>query len=142
MMTQGPNAESRERFVEIPAGVRRVRGILSLPRAPGAVVAFAHGSGSGRFSPRNQFVARALQGAGRATLLIDRREEDEARGRQNGFDIERLADRRLADRLGPPPHWLGRDPDTCRLRLGYLGASTGAAAALVPAARPPEAVGA
>src|SRR5512135_1887307 len=137
MMTQGPNTGSGERFVEIPAGMRRVRGILSLPHAPGAVVAFAHGSGSGRFSPRNQFVARALQDAGLATLLIDLLEEDEARDRHKVFDIELLA-----DRLWAAAHWLGRDPETCGLRLGHFGASTGAAAALVAAARQSGAVGA
>jgi putative phosphoribosyl transferase len=104
---------------------------------PGAVIAFAHGSGSGRFSPRNQYVARVLQEAGMATLLIDLLEEDEAEDRLKVFDIELLA-----DRLRAAAAWLGRDPDSRALRLGYFGASTGAAAALVAAARQPEAVGA
>jgi putative phosphoribosyl transferase len=114
-----------------------VRGILSLPRNCGAVVAFAHGSGSGRFSPRNQFVARVLQDAGLGTLLIDLLEEDEAQDRRKVFDIELLA-----DRLGIAAHWLARAEETCGLPLGYFGASTGAAAALVAAAAQPEGIGA
>ncbi len=137
MVKQNTNAGTRDRLVEISAGRKTMAGILSLPRKPLGVVAFAHGSGSGRFSPRNQFVARALQGAGLATLLIDLLEKDEARDRHKVFDIELLA-----DRLGAAAHWLGRDPEMCGLRLGYFGASTGAAAALVAAARQPEAVGA
>jgi putative phosphoribosyl transferase len=100
-----------------------------------AVIAFAHGSGSGRFSPRNQFVARVLQGAGLATLLIDLLENDEADDRSRVFDIELLA-----DRLGAAAEWLGRDAATSGLGLGCFGASTGAAAALVAAARRPEPV--
>ena len=137
MVTQSTNAATRERFVEIPAGIRMVRGILKIPREPRGVVAFAHGSGSGRFSPRNQFVAQALQDAGLVTLLIDLLEEDETQDRRNVFDIELLA-----KRLGAATNWLGRDPDTHSLRLGYFGASTGAAASLVAAARGPEPVGA
>jgi len=137
MVTQKLSAPTRERFVEIPAGRRRVKGALRMPREPRGVVAFAHGSGSGRFSPRNQFVAEALQDAGLATLLIDLLEEDETEDRRNVFDIELLA-----ERLGAATHWLGRDRDTRGLRLGYFGASTGAAAALMTAARQPEPVGA
>jgi len=136
-MTHTMNTRPREQLVEIPAGTRLVRGILSLPREPRAVVAFAHGSGSGRFSPRNQFVAGALQDAGLATLLIDLLEEDEADDRRLVFDIALLA-----DRLQHAASWLGRDPETRDLQLGYFGASTGAAAALVAAARQPERIGA
>jgi putative phosphoribosyl transferase len=137
MVTQmtSTSAGSRERSVEIPAGTRRVRGILGLPREPRGMVAFAHGSGSGRFSPRNQFVARVLQAAGLGTLLIDLLEEDEAQDRLAIFDIELLA-----DRLGAAAHWLGRDRETHGLPLGYFGASTGAAAAVMAAAREPEGV--
>ncbi len=135
--THATNATPRERLVAIPAEKRMVSGILSLPREPQAVVAFAHGSGSGRFSPRNQFVARVLQEAGLATLLIDLLEESESRDRRLVFDIELLA-----DRLQRAASWLGQDPDTSGLRLGYFGASTGAAAALVAAARQPEWIGA
>ncbi len=111
--------------------------MLRVPRAPRGVVAFAHGSGSGRFSPRNQFVAQALQDAGLVTLLIDLLEEDETKDRRNVFDIELLA-----KRLAAATDWLTRDPETRGLRLGYFGASTGAAAALMAAARRPEPVGA
>jgi putative phosphoribosyl transferase len=131
------NTKAPERSVQIPAGTRLVRGILRLPCASHAVVAFAHGSGSSRFSPRNQFVAQALTDAGLATLLIDLLEEDEAHHRRQIFDIELLA-----DRLEHAASWLERDPETRSLRLGYFGASTGAAAALVAAARQPERIGA
>ena len=131
------NHRIAERSVEITAGKRIVSGMLSLPPEQRAVVAFAHGSGSGRFSPRNQFVARVLQEAGLATLLIDLLEEDEANDRRLVFDIELLA-----ERLKYAASWLGQDHATAGLRLGYFGASTGAAAALVAAARQPERIGA
>jgi len=137
MVTRNTNVGTRERLVEIPAGRQWVKGILRIPQEPRGVVAFAHGSGSGRFSPRNQFVAQALQDAGLATLLIDLLEEYETHDRRNVFDIELLA-----ERLGAATDWLGVDPDTRGLGLGYFGASTGAAAALVAAARRPQPVGA
>jgi putative phosphoribosyl transferase len=126
-----------EHQVEIPSGRRRLNGILRVPRGAAGVVAFAHGSGSGRFSPRNQFVARVLQEAGLATLLLDLLEEEEAEDRDKVFDIELLA-----ERLQSAADWLSREPETASLRLGYFGASTGAGAALVAAARKPAAVGA
>ena len=95
-----------------------------------AVIVFAHGSGSGRLSPRNQFVARVLQQAGLATLLIDLLEEDEASDRANVFDIGLLAGRLQAAAV-----WLAGQAETASLRLGYFGASTGAAAALSAAAQ-------
>ena len=137
MDTQSRNTEVRERFVDIPAGQRIVKGILRLPPETSAIVAFAHGSGSGRYSPRNQLVAAFLQDAGLATLLIDLLEEDETRDRRNVFDIELLA-----KRLGAANEWLDQDLDTRGLSLGYFGASTGAGAALLAAARSPESVGA
>ena len=97
---------------------------------PVAVIVFAHGSGSGRLSPRNQYVARALQEAGLGTLLIDLLEEDEAGDRAKVFDIGLLAGRLQAAAL-----WLAGQAETASLRLGYFGASTGAGAALVAAAR-------
>jgi putative phosphoribosyl transferase len=111
-----------------------LQGILGVPAKPGGVVLFAHGSGSGRFSPRNTFVARVLQQGGLATLLIDLLEEWEAEDRRKVFDIDLLADRLLA-----ATRWLAQDPRTKGLRLGYFGASTGAGAALQAAARSPEA---
>jgi len=136
-MSAHENSPLRERTVEIPSDGRWVRGILTTPSRPSGVVAFAHGSGSGRFSPRNQFVAQALQEAGLATLLIDLLEEDESEDRRKVFDIELLA-----DRLRAAGRWLGDDGETSGLPLGYFGASTGAGAALVAAARDPERVGA
>jgi putative phosphoribosyl transferase len=128
---------SGERLVQVPAAGRRLNGILTVPPRPRGVVAFAHGSGSGRFSPRNQFVARVLQEAGLATLLLDLLEEEEADDREKVFDIDLLA-----ERLQSAASWLSREPETGALRLGYFGASTGAGAALVAAAREPAAVGA
>jgi putative phosphoribosyl transferase len=136
-MSPRTSRRREDRAVTIPAGPRRLEGLLVIPAEPAAVVAFAHGSGSGRFSPRNQYVAGVLQEAGLATLLLDLLEEEEADDRRKVFDIALLA-----DRLRAAADWLARDPATCPLRLGYFGASTGAAAALVAAARQPEAVGA
>jgi putative phosphoribosyl transferase len=126
-----------EHPVSIAAGNRRLEGILTLPEGANGVVAFAHGSGSGRFSPRNQFVARVLQEAGLATLLLDLLEVEEAEDREKVFDIALLA-----ERLESAADWLWRAPETAALRLGYFGASTGAGAALVAATRAPEAIGA
>jgi putative phosphoribosyl transferase len=126
---------ARERQVEIPAGMRNLSGILRVPARARGVVVFAHGSGSGRFSPRNQFVAHILQEAGLATLLIDLLDEDEAENRENVFDIGLLA-----GRLQYAAQWLGSQPETAALPLGYFGASTGAGAALVAAAMHPAAL--
>ena len=110
-----------KREVEIRSGRRTLAGILTVPTAATSVVAFAHGSGSGRFSPRNQFVARVLQDAGLATLLLDLLEEEEANDRAKVFDIGLLAERLL-----DAGKWLSQEPATRALRLGYFGASTGA----------------
>ncbi len=112
-------------------------GILRVPPDAKGVVAFAHGSGSGRHSPRNQYVARVLEEGGLATLLLDLLEEDEAEDREKVFDIELLA-----ERLQSAADWLRQQPETNSLRLGYFGASTGAGAALVAAAHSPTGVGA
>src|SRR5262245_48772775 len=124
-----------EREVEITSGKRTLRGILVVPRAAKGVVAFAHGSGSGRFSPRNQFVARVLQEAGLATLLLDLLEQSESEDRAKVFDINLLA-----ERLQIAADWLKRETTTAGLPLGYFGASTGAGAALVAAANDPGAI--
>ena len=118
-------------------GLVALRGILGLPEKPRGVVLFAHGSGSGRLSPRNILVARALQDGGLATLLIDLLDEQEAEDRRKVFDIDLLADRLLA-----ATDWLSQSSTTQGLRLGYFGASTGAGAALQAAARSPESVSA
>jgi putative phosphoribosyl transferase len=128
---------SEERLVEIPSDGRKLGGILIVPKNAPGVVAFAHGSGSGRFSPRNQFVARVLQEGGLATLLLDLLAEEEAEDREKVFDIELLA-----HRLQDAATWLSQEPQTQTLRLGYFGASTGAGAALVAAARQPLLIGA
>lgn len=127
------NAIQQEHLVKIPAGRRTLDGILVVPERVCGVVVFAHGSGSGRFSPRNQFVARDLQEGGLATLLIDLLTEDEAEDRRKVFDISLLA-----SRLQSVANWLRQEPATQTLRIGYFGASTGAAAALLAAAQQPE----
>jgi putative phosphoribosyl transferase len=119
--------------VRIPAGQRTLDGILNVPANATGVVAFAHGSGSGRFSTRNQFVAHALNEAGLATLLLDLLEESESDDRDKVFDIALLA-----DRLHTAATWLGGQKQTSILPLSYFGASTGAGAALVAAARDPK----
>jgi putative phosphoribosyl transferase len=114
-----------------------MQGTLTIPDNAQGIVTFAHGSGSSRFSPRNRYVAEVLQQAGLATLLIDLLEEEEEVDRRNVFDIELLSSRLLS-----ATNWLAEQPETRALRLGYFGASTGAASALVAAARQPERVAA
>ena len=114
-----------------------LEGILGLPRPAEGIILFAHGSGSGRFSPRNNYVAAALRRAGLATLLFDLLTEDEAAERRNVFDIELLA-----DRLALATTWVEGQDATKSLPIGYFGASTGAAAALVAAACLGQAIGA
>jgi len=104
-------------------------GLLTVPPGAQAIVVFAHGSGSSRFSPRNTQVAKGLQDAGLATLLFDLLTGEEGADRAKVFDIGLLAERLiLASR------WLRDHHDARALRQGYFGASTGAAAALVAAA--------
>jgi len=105
-------------------------GILRIPDNPMGLVVFAHGSGSGRLSPRNNRVAEALHGAGLATLLLDLLHPDEERDRQNVFNIGLLA-----ARLAAASQWARAQPWLRDLPIGYFGASTGAGAALVAAAR-------
>lgn len=124
-----------ERSVRIPPAA--LEGDLVIPENASAVIAFAHGSGSSRHSPRNQYVARVLQQGGLATLLFDLLTADEERvdnvTAHLRFDIALLA-RRLSDATA----WLKKDKDTRDLLVGYFGASTGAAAALVAAAQRPR----
>ena len=114
-----------------------LEGLLGIPERPVGLVAFAHGSGSGRFSPRNQFVARRLQAGGFVTLLLDLLTPDEADDRRKVFDIDLLADRLLMALA-----WLRRQTPTAALKVGLFGASTGAGAALQAAAREPSSVAA
>jgi putative phosphoribosyl transferase len=130
---------AEEQLVRVPAGSVTLDGNLTLPEGSRAVVLFAHGSGSSRHSPRNRYVARVLNEAKLATLLIDlltlHEEVIDARTTQLRFDIDLLA-----ERLVDATDWLSQFPDTKRLRIGYFGASTGAAAALAAAAVRPDAV--
>lgn len=123
-------AATTERSVRIPAGEAQLEGILDIPEGARGIVLFAHGSGSGRFSPRNQAVARVLREAGLATLLMDLLEEWESDDRRKVFDIDLLAERLIAATA-----WVASDPQTKDLAIGYFGASTGAAAALEAAAK-------
>jgi len=123
--------------ITIRSGHIRLEGFLAIPDSALGVVLFAHGSGSGRFSPRNNFVARQLQEGSLATLLIDLLDPVESEDRQKVFDIDLLADRLLLAKA-----WLAQDARTARLRIGYFGASTGAGAALQAAAREPASIAA
>ena len=123
--------------VGIACDAREVRGELRVPEHPRGAVAFAHGSGSGRYSPRNRFVAQELRKLHLATLLVDLLEEDEAEDQDKVFDIGLLGTRLLA-----AAHWLRAQELTGALPLGYFGASTGAAAALSAAAEQPQLVAA
>jgi putative phosphoribosyl transferase len=107
-----------------------LEGTVCVPSCADAFVVFAHGSGSSRLSPRNKLVADALNTHGVGTLLFDLLSPDEESERANVFDIALLAERLVAAVL-----WLDHDPEIPRLPLGLFGASTGAAAALVAAAR-------
>lgn len=114
-----------------------LEGLLVLPSPCRAVVIFAHGSGSSRNSPRNRHVAAALQQAGFGTLLFDLLAESEAGNRNLVFDIELLAERLILATT-----WLVQRMERTLPHIGYFGASTGAAAALVAAAQPDSRVGA
>jgi putative phosphoribosyl transferase len=138
-MNHSQHSQHQERLVHIPIDGQRLEGLLNLPEGAPGVVVFAHGSGSSRHSPRNQFVASILQEGGLGTLLMDLlTPEEEAVDRQTGqyrFDIPLLA-----NRLINAAEWLAHTPETSALGIGYFGASTGAGAALVAAARRPEGV--
>ena len=123
MTTLHPESAAAEAITIAPVGLD---GFLTLPTPGHGVVLFAHGSGSGRNSPRNRFVARELHKAGLGTLLFDLLTATEARDRYNVFDIDLLA-----RRLVLATDWLNERDDTRDLPVGYFGASTGAAAALV-----------
>lgn len=140
-MTQVQTETGEERLVRVPTGTVTLTGDLVVPEGATGVVLFAHGSGSSRLSPRNRSVARELSARGLATLLIDLLTTSEER-----VDIQtahlRFDIGLLADRLAGAKEWLAKQPETRNLRIGYFGASTGAAAALVAAALHPEKIGA
>lgn len=114
---------------EVDVGPLGLRGLLGVPRDSTSIVIFAHGSGSGRLSPRNNRVAAALRLAGLSTLLLDLLTETEEGDRRNVFDIDLLA-----SRLSMATRWVRERSETAGLVPGYFGASTGAAAALKAAA--------
>ena len=118
-----------DRPVRVQAGTAELQGDLRIPAGARGIVVFAHGSGSGRHSPRNRFVADVLVNAGLGTLLID------LQTAELRFDI-----RLLAERLGSVTDWLSGEPSAATLSVGYFGASTGAAAALIAASDRPERV--
>jgi dienelactone hydrolase len=125
-----------EETVLIALGKLTLEGQLVIPAGAKGIVVFAHGSGSSRFSPRNRFVAKSLQSDGLATLLSDLLTRDEE-------EIDRVTGRLrfdiglLAGRLGEITRWVAGHPKTERLAIGYFGASTGAAAALIAEAKNP-----
>ncbi len=118
-----------ESLVKVSTDGVLLEGMLAVPNEAKGIVLFAHGSGSSRLSPRNNFVARVLQEANIATLLIDLLTEKEDQVYQTRFDIDLLV-----ERLTGITGWLGEEPKTKDLALGLFGASTGAAAALKVAA--------
>ncbi len=128
--------------VQVPIGYNVIlEGNLTIPENARGVVLFAHGSGSSRFSPRNQYVAGVLQQASFATLLIDlltqREEVEDMHTAHLRFDIPLLSKRVMG-----ATNWLTTNASTANLKIGYFGASTGAAAALVAASELPMLVGA
>ena len=127
--------------VKIPVGKVVVEGNLTIPHNARGVVLFAHGSGSGRFSSRNQYVAKEFNSARIGTLLFDlltsEEEDEDMLTAEYRFNI-----RLLAERLIGATEWLRKDPKTSVLSFGYFGASTGAAAALIGAAKLPDEIAA
>lgn len=130
-----------EQVVHLRLGSAALEGVLRIPKGARSIVLFAHGSGSSRHSPRNRYVAQALYDGGLATLLIDlltsAEEREDNQTTRLRFDINLLAERVVA-----ATDWLLQNAVTAHLRIGYFGASTGAAAALVAAAERPGQIGA
>lgn len=122
-------AAGREQPVKIPMDAAVHEGVLGIPPGAKGIVLFAHGSGSGRLSPRNNYVAGVLRESGMATLLFDLLTEEEDRVYENRFDIDLLTRRLLL-----ATKWVRQQAATRNLNIGFFGASTGAAAALEAAA--------
>lgn len=114
-----------ERLIHIDLQQVQLEGMLKIPQSARGIVLFAHGSGSGRLSPRNNFVADILNKAGLATLLIDLLSKQEDEVYQTRFNIDLLT-----ERLNSVVQWLKKQSETANLEIGIFGASTGAAAAL------------
>jgi putative phosphoribosyl transferase len=134
------NFKSTEIPVKIPVdkdSKTNIEGSLMIPENSKGLVIFAHGSGSGRYSPRNQYVSQVLNNDGLSTLLIDLLTEEEEKidvlTKEYRFDIELLAYRLIS-----VTDWLTKQDNTKNMILGYFGASTGAAAALIAADKKPE----
>ncbi|MCC6610509.1 MAG: dienelactone hydrolase family protein [Burkholderiales bacterium] len=127
----------QEPIVAVPAGHVTLEGMLELPAEPCGIVVFSHGSGSGRLSPRNQFVARALRAAGLGSLLLDLLTPVEDLTYETRFNIDLLT-----ERLEHAVRYVRGHAPTRALPVGLFGASTGAASALRVAARLPEEIGA
>lgn len=132
MKTNGFSLNKIEKEVTLEKEGLVLGGILGLPKEAKSLIVFAHGSGSGRLSPRNNYVARVLQEAQLATLLMDLLTDSESADRTNVFDIALLADRVLFAK-----DWLKKGTGIPK-KIGYFGASTGAGAALVAAAKEPS----
>jgi putative phosphoribosyl transferase len=126
-----------EKNVRITSGKATINGNLEIPPGAKSIIVFAHGSGSSRFSPRNNYIAELMNRTDLATLLIDllttEEESIDEYTRQYRFDVDMLADRLIASTL-----WLKTTSITKNLSIGYFGASTGAAAALIAAAKQPQ----
>ena len=123
MVTQS-NSEASKKDYEIPCDKTFLPGTLTIPSNAESVVIFAHGSGSGRLSVRNQYVAKVLQNAGLATFQFDLLNETEVLDQQKVFDIDLLA-----NRLEVVSKWLNHQPETCSFSMGCFGSSTGGGAA-------------
>ncbi len=136
-LSGGADPPQRDADVTLMLGAVELNGHLTIPERPGGIVLFAHGSGSSRHSPRNRYVASILNEAGLATLLFDLLTPSEELDRSKVFDVALLA-RRLAGTT----EWLREDQTIAHLPVGYFGASTGAAAALISAAELGDRVGA
>jgi putative phosphoribosyl transferase len=128
---RGPHELDRDEEVDIPSGELILPGHLSVPAGPIGTVIFAHGSGSSRHSSRNRYVATVLNAAGLATLLVDLLTVEEESDRSYIFDVGLLA-----ERLGDAALWTCAQPEVSSTRVGFFGASTGAAAALWAATQP------
>lgn len=129
--------DSSSRLVHIPADSVILEGVLDVPHDTQALIIFAHGSGSSRHSKRNKYVAQVLREVGLGTLLFDLLTRDEDVIYENRFDISMLA-----NRLTAATRWIKKQQQAKDLKIGYFGASTGAAAALIAASEPGSEVGA
>jgi len=137
MVKANVKQERLEQIVQIPVNGITLEGALVIPADSCGIVLFAHGSGSSRHSPRNNFVAQVLQGVGLGTLLLDLLTREEDASYENRFDIDLLT-----WRLERATQWMMEQPRSEFLDVGYFGASTGAAAALQVAATFGESIGA